>query len=276
MRTSTDAERGQVPTEAARIYEEFFVPALFGQWTAVVLDAAGVVDGDRVLDLGCGTGALAREASRRVGDGGEVVGLDPNPGMLAVAAGHPEPVTWRSGVAEDVPFADDRFDRFVSQFAWMFLDDPARAAAEAARVLAPGGTLAIATWGALEQTPGYAAMVQLLAEHVGEDAAAALRAPYCLGDPTQLAEVLADSFPDVVVERHEGTARFRSVEDWLYTDIRGWTLGDMVDEATFQQLLDVAPAALQPYTSSGGQVSFPAPALVATASMPSSGTVTRQ
>lgn len=276
MRKSTDAERGQVPTAAAHVYEEFFVPALFEQWTVVVLDAAGLAPGDRVLDVGCGTGVLARAASRRVGDAGEVVGLDPNAGMLEVAARHHEPVTWQAGVAEDVPFADDRFDRVVSQFAWMFLDDLPRAAAEAERVLAPGGTLSIATWGPLEQTPGYAAMVQMLAEHVGEDAATALRAPYCLGDPTQLTEVLEDAFPDVVVERHEGTARFRSVEDWLYTDIRGWTLGDMVDDATFQQLLEAAPGTLGPYTSSDGQVSFPAPALVATASKRSSSATARQ
>ena len=108
---TTDAARGQVAAAAAEVYEEFFVPALFGQWAAPMLDAAGVAAGDAVLDVGCGTGVVARAAARRVGPTGEVVGLDRNDGMLAVAARSLEPVTWRQGVAERLPFDDGRFDR---------------------------------------------------------------------------------------------------------------------------------------------------------------------
>ena len=48
-----------------KVYEEFFVPALFGQWAEPMLDAAGVAPGDAVLDVGCGTGVVARPAARR-------------------------------------------------------------------------------------------------------------------------------------------------------------------------------------------------------------------
>jgi ubiquinone/menaquinone biosynthesis C-methylase UbiE len=75
----------QAQIEAAKAYEALFVLALFGQWAAKVADAAGILLGRRVLDVACGTGALAREVFARTGPGGHVVGLDPGPGMLAVA-----------------------------------------------------------------------------------------------------------------------------------------------------------------------------------------------
>ena len=146
----------------AEVYEEFFVPALFGQWAAPILDAGGVAAGDAALDVGCGTGVVARAAARRVGPTGEVVGLDRNDGMLAVAGRFPQPVTWRHGVAERLPFDDGRFDRVLCQFAVMYFDDQRQALREMDRVLRPGGTVAIATWTAVEDSPGYASMVDLL------------------------------------------------------------------------------------------------------------------
>jgi ubiquinone/menaquinone biosynthesis C-methylase UbiE len=59
-----DAMTGQVSPEAAELYERFFVPALFDQWPSQLLDLAGVGVGDRVLDIACGTGVLARAAKR--------------------------------------------------------------------------------------------------------------------------------------------------------------------------------------------------------------------
>jgi hypothetical protein len=59
---STDTSTGQVSTTAAEVYETFFVPALFGQFVEPMLDAVGAGDGDRVLDIGAGTGVVARAA----------------------------------------------------------------------------------------------------------------------------------------------------------------------------------------------------------------------
>src|SRR5690606_14144734 len=107
---------------AARAYEALFVPALFGQWAASVVDAAQVSTGERVLDVACGTGVLAREAQRRTGPAGHVTGLDPGVGMLAVAKELAPTVDWRQGMAESMPFADASFDAVVSQFGLMFMD----------------------------------------------------------------------------------------------------------------------------------------------------------
>ena len=260
-----DAERGQVNASAADVYEEFFIPALFGQWTHRVLDAAAVGPGDRVLDVGCGTGILARAAAECIGGDGAITGLDPNPGMLRVAQRAAPNVAWHQGVAEALPFGDATFDRVVSQFAAMFFTDRGVAVDEMARVLAPGGRLAIATWGPLTQTPGYAAMVDLLGDVVDEAAADALRAPFVLGDPQDLERMLSPTFFAVEVVLHDGVARFDSIDAWLHTDIRGWTLADRIDDALYAKLLTEARRRMQRFTRPDGGVEFPSPALIATA-----------
>ena len=71
--------------EAAIFYEQEFVPAIFDQWPPILLGTANTKMGDRVLDVGCGTGVLAREALQRVAPDGEVTGLDFSENMLSVA-----------------------------------------------------------------------------------------------------------------------------------------------------------------------------------------------
>jgi len=266
--STTDDRRGQVVAEAAEVYERFFVPALFAQWVPTVLDAAAVAPGDRVVDVGCGTGVLARAAAEQVGPSGDVVGLDRNDGMLQVARRSPAAVDWRAGRAEALPFPDGAFDRVVSQCALMFFDDRQAAVREMARVVRPGGTVTVATWVEVEQSPGYAAMVELLRRVVDEAAAQALLAPFCLGTDTRLREILAPVLPDVTVTRREGTARFESIAAWVHTDIRGWTLAGRIDDATLDRLLAEAERELRPFTDDEGHVAFPAPALVASAVAP--------
>jgi len=113
----------QIQIEAAKAYEALFVPALFGQWATRLLDAAQIQAGQRVLDVACGTGALARAAVTHSNGGGYVAGIDPNPGMVAVAQQMEPKVDWRTGVAEALPFPDDSFDVVVSQFGLMFFTD---------------------------------------------------------------------------------------------------------------------------------------------------------
>lgn len=225
-RQSTDATTGQVSTSAAEVYEKFFVPAMFGQWVVPVLDAVHATDGDRLLDVGTGTGIVARAALQRVGVRGSVVAVDPNKGMLAVAKRLAPGVDVRCGTAEQLPVGSAEIDCLTCQFAMMFFADRTAAVAEMRRVLRPGGRAAVSTWAAVEESPGYAAMVELLADELGDWAAEALRAPFCLGTPEELGDLLRTAFPDVAVERHQGRAHFASLNDWLHTEIRGWTLAD--------------------------------------------------
>jgi SAM-dependent methyltransferase len=242
------------------------VPALFAEWAPRVAEAAGLAPGRKVLDVACGTGALAREAARRVTPGGTVTGLDRNDGMLVVAGRRAPDIEWRQGMAESLPFAGGTFDSVVSQFGLMFFDDRVAALKEMWRVLRPGGHLAVAVWDALDHTPGYAAMTALLRRLFGDDAADALRVPYILGDPQRLLSLFAEAgIPDARVRTLDGTARFPSMEAWVHTDVRGWTLADVLDDGQYRTLLGEAERALTPYVQPDGTVAFRAPAHIVTA-----------
>ncbi len=259
----TDAAAGQISRSAADVYEEFFVPALFGQWGPRLAEAAGVGPGDAVLDVACGTGAAARAAAVL---GGRVTGLDRNDGMLSVARRVAPAIDWQTGRAEALPFADGAFDAVLCQFGLMFFDDRAAALAEMWRVLKPGGRLAAAVWDAAENSPGYAAMIALIDRLFGARTANALRAPFVLGNRAELTECFAAAgISRTRIETVAGTARFASIEDWVTTDVRGWTLAGMIDDLGFEALLEAARSDLAHLAAADGAVGFAAPAHVAIA-----------
>ena len=80
-------ERWQVAGSAAEIYDNYLVPAVFGPWAEILVEAAGVGAGDRVVDVACGTGVAALFAAQVVSPGGVVTGIDLNPGMIAALLG---------------------------------------------------------------------------------------------------------------------------------------------------------------------------------------------
>ena len=95
----------------AEVYDEQFVPALFARWGPIVVEAAHLHAGDRVLDVACGTGAATLVAAAQAGPSGHVVGLDANPQMLAIARHKPAPIEWVDGNAEALPMPDGSFNR---------------------------------------------------------------------------------------------------------------------------------------------------------------------
>ncbi len=257
----TDHDTGQVAASAAEIYDSFFVPALFAEWPARVLAAAAVQSGDHVLDVACGTGVLARSARDQVGAAGAVTAIDINDGMLAVARKRSPDIAWHTGDAGALAFADDTFDRVVSQFGLMFFPERVRALREMRRVARGNGRIAVAVWGSLAETPGYAAMAALLLDLFGADVANSLAAPYALGDPDVLDTLCTEAgIDDAVIDTIVGRAQFASLDAWLYTDIRGWTLADVIDDADYARLSAAAHERLSAFVDDDGSVSFDAPA----------------
>ena len=260
------AARGQVRKSAAEVYEEFFVPALFAEWAPRVAKAASLTAGQNVLDVACGTGVLAREASEHVGPGGSVAAIDCNPDMLSVAARMSDNIHWKLGQAEALPYADQEFDAVVSQFGLMFFEGRIVALKDMWRVLRPGGRLVIAVWDAVGNVPGYAAMIALLQELFGETVADALRAPYNLGDTNELLALFSQAgIEGARVETQSGAARFPSIASWVHTDVKGWTLADMIDDDQYRTLQQAAGQRLQGFVQQDGTVSFANPAHIVTA-----------
>lgn len=111
----------------------------------VFADAAGITVGDRVLDVGCGSGALTDELVRRVGPE-RVAGCDPTPGFLAACRERHPGADLREGRAEALPFDDQTFDIAYAQLVLHFVSDAPRAARELRRVVRPGGRVAVCVW----------------------------------------------------------------------------------------------------------------------------------
>jgi SAM-dependent methyltransferase len=123
-------------------YERFF-GGIAGRVVEPLLAAASVGAGTRVLDVATGPGWVAAGAAER---GASVVGVDIAEAMIARArSAHPE-LDFRRADAHELPFADAFFDAVVANLAVMHLARPERAIAEFARVLRPGGRLALTAW----------------------------------------------------------------------------------------------------------------------------------
>lgn len=196
-------ERSPSPAE---LFEEFFGRSLFIPWTEVLLEYADPRPGERVLDVACATGIVARQVAPRVGGDGEVVGVDISPEMLAVAReralAEGVSVQWCEGDAGALDFDDDAFDLVLCQQGLQFFDDPGRALEEARRVLVDGGRIALNVWQPLERHPVYSALLETEARELGARIEEVGR-PFLFGDDVRLRSLLGDTgFRDVdVVER---------------------------------------------------------------------------
>src|SRR5690242_7423144 len=109
----------QLSLEAAERYQRYAARWILGPWAPVLVDAARIGAGERVLDVACGTGVVARAAIERAGSTGRVVGVDLNPGMIAVARSLPVsaagPIEWIEGSALALPLPDSGMDVVLCQ-----------------------------------------------------------------------------------------------------------------------------------------------------------------
>ena len=202
-------------------YEGYMVPTLFAPWAAHLIEGANPTAGERVLDLGCGTGIVARQVAARLGTQGKIVGIDRSPNMLAVARTTATRdglnIEWHEGRAEALPFPDGSFDLVLSQFALMFFDDRSRALAEVHRVLARGGRVSLNVWQGIERHPFYLTLDRLIERKLG---VGALESIFALGEPGALRALLsAAGFQRIEIEPVSITSRFPNPDMFLAGEI---------------------------------------------------------
>lgn len=152
----------------------------------------------------------------------------------------------------------------------MFFNDRPAAMREMFRVLRSGGRLAIVVCDSLEHSPGYATFAALLDRLFGESVAAAFGAPFVLGDPKLLLSICSKAgIVDAEVHPHAGAVRFASIASLVSTERACvWTLGGLLDDAQFEQLLEESEQALQGFVAPDGTIVFEMPALIITARKP--------
>jgi ubiquinone/menaquinone biosynthesis C-methylase UbiE len=152
----------------AEVFERILVPGIFERYARELVDRARPIGpSDRILDLGCGTGIVARVLRERLGGAARIVGLDAAAAMIAMAKSVAPELDFREGNAMALPFDDHSFDLVLSQQMLQFVPDRAAALREARRVLVPGGRLLVSTWRPRTHAPLHDALVKLAEQHLG-------------------------------------------------------------------------------------------------------------
>lgn len=269
------AQRGPfwLDGSGAEIYERYRVPSDFEPLARLFLKHVEVKPGQRVLDVACGTGIVARLVAAQVGPSGHVTGLDFNAGMLAVARAHAPrsgaPVEWREGDAEALPFADESFDVVLCQQGLQFFPDRPAALREMQRVLAAGGQLGVCAWNSVERNPYSAAVTSALARHVNQKAAEKSLVAYALGDANGLRKLIAEAgFRAVEVRADEFRRRMGPPEESIpltlaSSGVVGSIVAPLPVEVRNALVADIT-AALQPYRDEQG-LTIPRRTLIALA-----------
>jgi SAM-dependent methyltransferase len=179
----------QLKQGGPQVYELCWVRAQMGRCAEELVAASGVSPGDRVLDVACGTGVVARTAATRSGTAANVTGTDVNSGMLKAAAQFAAEagladITWLECDAAAMPLPDASFDVVLCQQGLQFMPDKAGAMAEMARVMKPDGRLALSVW--KTRAPIGAAFATVLDRHFGAGTTAPWELIYSLGDRNYL------------------------------------------------------------------------------------------
>ena len=162
------------------------MPSEFAPLARHLLAALPPSPGNRILDLACGTGIVARLAAEA--GPARVVGIDVNPAMIERARQAAPTLEWRLGDAGALPYKDGEFDLVYCQQGLQHFADPARVLAEAHRVLRSGGRLGVAVWQPGADDGLTSALARAVSQHAGKDAGhTAARA---LGDEARLRALL--------------------------------------------------------------------------------------
>lgn len=175
----------------AENYQRYFVPAIATPVSAQLMRVAAIQPGERVLDVACGTGVIARLAAEQAGPSGSVSAVDVAPEMIDVARAIPSsgaPIDWQVGDAKGLELPDDSYDVVLCQMGLMFLEDKATALAEMRRVLTSGGRLVVNTPGEIQ--PPFALMEQAVVDHISPELGGFVRVVFSLHDPQAVAALL--------------------------------------------------------------------------------------
>lgn len=211
-------------------YQRFFVPAVARPLAEDLVRQAAPRQGERILDVGCGTGVAARLAAERVGREGRVVGLDINPGMIAVAKSVTpveHAVEWREASAEDIPYDDGSFDVVLCQLSLQFMPDRSKALREMHRVLAPSGRLVINVPGPAD--PIFETLSAAMEHHIAPEAANFVKAVFALHDESEIEGLLDGAgFRDVSARSYIRELSLPTARDFLWQYVTSTPLAGVV------------------------------------------------
>jgi len=245
---------------AAAAYDQELVPWLFEHWAEPMVDLVTPEPSSRIVDIACGSGLIVRHLLGRLGSSGSVHGVDIDAAMLAYAANSVDDVrvSWHESDAARLPFETSSMDRVSCHQGLQFFPERLASLAEIRRVLEPGGRLAVATWGRLEDNPWPAALSGAVGRLLGNDAGAGMAVVCDLGDPAELAELLREAgFEEVVVVEQQRTVTHRDVRAAVAGQLSALPSGSVIDELAGEsrsELVELMCELLADYTDSAGRL----------------------
>lgn len=246
-----------VDTAAAEAFEKYLVPTIFGPWSRSLVDIAAPAAGERLLDVGCGTGAAARYASEMLPEEGAVAAIDLNPGMIAHARALDRQgrVDWREGDILALPFDNGTFHSVVGNQVLQFLRDRPGALAEMKRVMKTDGRAVFGVYCQIGLCPAHCAVATALEKHDVDPSG--IQNPYSFGDPVELGNLMAEAgFRDVSVVRRTLEARFESPKAFVEALAAGGPSArhalEQLDAAGLRQVIAEVTAALDQYVDEDG------------------------
>lgn len=207
----------------AQTYEDYFVPGMFRPWTEELLSRGQPQPSERVLDVACGTGIVARLVAQQLSGNAQISGLDLNPAMIEVARATAEreglSIDWHVGKADALPFPDGAFDLVLVQQGVQFFPDRSAAVRELRRVLISGGRVATATWTEIHNNPFFEAFATIVERHLGSPA---VHTPYSLGKRDDLQLLFNEAgFTDVRIDVETRDVRFASPDRFIELGVAG-------------------------------------------------------
>lgn len=265
----------QLIGSAPELYQRYLVPAVTIKWAVDLVNRAQPRPGETVLDIACGTGVVAREAAKLMGQGC-VTGLDLNSGMLRVARAVPNegaPIAWIEGSALELPFSSNSFDLVLCQLGLQFFPDHERALREMHRVLSNSGRVALSVYSPIERTPGAHAFVLALDRVLGPHASRVKRGEHAFEHPDQLGNILVNAgFAAIEIQTVVQQITFPSVLDYVRFQLlatpMAMLLKDCAEEDRLTAITRIGDETLGYSTAAmldDGRFSFPQEAYVGTA-----------
>ena len=256
------------------------IRTMFGPLTQALMDDAGLIEGDAVLDIAGGAGEPSLTIAETVGPTGSVTCTDVTAEMVAAAESEAQlrgltNVAFQQCAADSLPFESNSFDAVVSRLGVMFFPDPFAALREMLRVTKPEGAISLAVWAKSELNPFSYLITNVVARHFEAAASADPNAPgaFRFAEPGSLARILADAGAVEVKERvlkFDVTAPITPEQFW---ELRAETSGTLREKLATLSPLKVnslaqeAQEAVREYFSHN-KMSIPAQMIVVTGRKP--------
>lgn len=220
-----DTQSIQQNDSPAEVYERYLSRPIADPWTGVLLELANPQSRERVLDLACGTGSVARQVAPMVGSSGQILALDINPAMLEVGRAQPKPegavIMWQEGDATKLDLLDKDFDLVLCQQGFQFFPHRLASAKEVRRVLREEGRAIISVWQALERHPLHEALFTAVAHHLNVPVAD-VDVAFSFSDPDELYALLHNAgFERVKTTTRSLSIRMSEPEKFVHYSILG-------------------------------------------------------